>query len=197
MAYNIPWNESSPPGSADADTLETEIQNLKESIRERIEDVVSDWANDAVDPKSLILPSQDRATVALTSDLAIPNTTTTIVDWDQEYLDDGGLIDLGTNPSRITIQEDGFYLLFAHVAWEASATGIRRVTFLRNGGTTFGGTEAEASGSSPFRQNAIMGVEATASTYFELQVYQSSGGNLDLDATLGNNVNHFTALKIL
>lgn len=58
MAYNIPWDESAPDGSitaaADIDVI---IQQLKESIRERLEDVIPDWANDGVDPKTIPLAS--------------------------------------------------------------------------------------------------------------------------------------------
>lgn len=54
MAYSIPWDEADPPGATTpADTIDTELQELKVSIRERIEDVIPDWSNDAVDPKTI------------------------------------------------------------------------------------------------------------------------------------------------
>jgi hypothetical protein len=54
MAYGIPWDEAAPSGATTpADTIDTELQNLKISIRERIEDVICDWADDGVEPKTL------------------------------------------------------------------------------------------------------------------------------------------------
>lgn len=40
MAYSRTWDETTPDGAADdADTLDTSIQDVKEDIRERLEDV--------------------------------------------------------------------------------------------------------------------------------------------------------------
>jgi len=52
MAYSIAWDETSPDGSTTpANQIDTELQNIKVSVRERLEDVFPDWDNDAVDPK--------------------------------------------------------------------------------------------------------------------------------------------------
>lgn len=51
MAYSKSWNEAQPAGSEAANTLDTIIQNLKISIRERLEDLFPTWTSDATDPK--------------------------------------------------------------------------------------------------------------------------------------------------
>lgn len=55
MAYTDPWDEAAPLGSAAANTLDTIVQNLKRSLRERLEDAFPDWADDAVDPKRVVI----------------------------------------------------------------------------------------------------------------------------------------------
>ena len=52
MVYTVPWTEGAPVGAATpADTIDTELQNLKISIRERLEDLIDDWTVDGTDPK--------------------------------------------------------------------------------------------------------------------------------------------------
>lgn len=50
------WDETSPSGSALANTLDTIIQGLKAEIRERMNDIVVDWTDDPVELKPLSLP---------------------------------------------------------------------------------------------------------------------------------------------
>jgi hypothetical protein len=54
MAYSKPWDETQPLGSAAADTIDTIIQDLKTSVRERLEDLIGDWGTDATDPKTML-----------------------------------------------------------------------------------------------------------------------------------------------
>lgn len=58
MAYAVAWNEAAPVGSStSADTLDTELQNLKKSIRERMNDILGNvWETDANDPKAIDYP---------------------------------------------------------------------------------------------------------------------------------------------
>jgi hypothetical protein len=54
MAYIEAWNEAAPIGATTpAADLDVEIQNLKVSIRERMDEIVGtgNWANDGVQPK--------------------------------------------------------------------------------------------------------------------------------------------------
>lgn len=51
MAYSRSWSEGTPTGSSNPSTIDEELRNLKLAFRERIEDLLPDWANDGVDPK--------------------------------------------------------------------------------------------------------------------------------------------------
>lgn len=57
MAYNVGWDESVPAGSTNANTLDTVIQEMKESLRERLEDTFPNWADDLIDPKKVHVQS--------------------------------------------------------------------------------------------------------------------------------------------
>lgn len=64
MAYTQVWDNSTPDGAiVQAATLDTEIQNLKKAITERMNDLVgaTNWETDAVDPKLIQPASIDSA----------------------------------------------------------------------------------------------------------------------------------------
>jgi len=64
MAYTQVWDNSTPDGAiVQAATLDTEIQNLKKAITERMNDLVgaTNWETDAVDPKQIQPASIDSA----------------------------------------------------------------------------------------------------------------------------------------
>lgn len=57
MPYQIPWEESEPVGAiTPAETIDTELQELKISVRERMDDLIGagNWEDDNVDPKQVI-----------------------------------------------------------------------------------------------------------------------------------------------
>lgn len=53
MAYTVAWDETAPAGADNANELDTFIQNDKIAVRERLEDLITDWAVDATDPKTM------------------------------------------------------------------------------------------------------------------------------------------------
>ena len=57
MAYNQAWDENAPDGATTkANTIDTVIQDLKKSIRERMADLLHDdtsWETDADEPKKI------------------------------------------------------------------------------------------------------------------------------------------------
>jgi len=56
MAYVIPWDEASPDGAiTPAADIDVELQDLKTSVAERLEQVIPGWRDDLVDPK--VIPS--------------------------------------------------------------------------------------------------------------------------------------------
>lgn len=88
MVYSNSWDEAAPPGTDLANTLDTIIQNKMIDIRQRIEQVIPDWADDAVDPKRAVIYS---GTVANRPDTADANAGEFFYATDEQilYLFDG------------------------------------------------------------------------------------------------------------
>ena len=121
-AYSVAWNEAAPVGSTtDASTIDTELQNVKVSIRERLEDVVNDWTDNTVDPKTLVVLDY-RGGVSLSGNIAIVTGTPTIVTWTTQDFDVGDLIDISGGPTLITIPTNGagLYLVTANVTYDCT-----------------------------------------------------------------------------
>jgi hypothetical protein len=57
MSYSRDWSESTPPGTAPANTLDTIIQHVKTDVRERIASVIPGWTDDAESPKRVVVYS--------------------------------------------------------------------------------------------------------------------------------------------
>lgn len=114
MAYLQPWDEGTPVGSTElGEDLDTIIQNLKISMRERLEDVIPDWSDDLVQPKT-IFKSQAGVTRVATTSLTW-QAPPTILTWDTEVFDKNDMIDLGVADDTINIPESGIYLLVASI----------------------------------------------------------------------------------
>ncbi len=118
MAYSIPWDEAGPSGATTpADTIDTELQNLKISIRERIESIICDWSDDSVDPK-VLCPSDSVSDVLGTAFTYISHNSDTGTDIEVTstagplYLRVGGTTDTNSDLSvDFTKINAGIYLL--------------------------------------------------------------------------------------
>lgn len=114
-------------------------------------------------------------TSAVTS---LNNTTGTLILFDAEEYDTNSMHSTSTNTSRITIQQDGHYLILGSIGYAANTTGYRNAHLLVNGTAI-----ARAAVQSPPTVNAVVQVSSfkdlVATNYVELQGQQSSGGALD------------------
>lgn len=107
------------------------------------------------------------------------------VSFDTVAFDQGGLANLGTFPTRLTVPEDGIYIATAGGIWDANLAG-GRFHFLNSnlaGGTTI----AESSSLSDVQLGFSIGgiFEFTAGEFVELIVLQNSGGSRNLLGTAG------------
>lgn len=182
MAYGQSWDETTPVGASDAGDLDTDIQNTKVAIRERLEDVIDDFANDAVDPKQLNLGPICKVT--LTSALAVADSTDTTIDWTSEVFDDDAVHDSG-DPSYLTIPVDGKYLIGVNIAWQTNGTGNRIVNLESSAASgmvalsTIGAITVGL-GASAVGQNLVYLADAAANDTFHVIVWQTSGGSLNV-----------------
>jgi hypothetical protein len=130
---------------------------------------------------------------------SVNQTTTTGVpftaSFDSERWDFGSFHN-ATNPTRLTIPETGLYDVGTCVAFTANATGVRQLLILVNGSAD---PIAKLSLPPPAANKAIMSLQTqwyfTAGDYIELQTFQTSGGNLDIEIQATHSV-EFWATKV-
>lgn len=127
--------------------------------------------------------------VQRSSALSLTTATLTKVTWQTEVFDYGGMVDITAAPTKLTVRLAGKYVVVGNANFDANATGQRLVEIIRNGtrvsvsnhlaDTTAGnGTGIGTSGI----------IDCAVGDYLELQVSQSSGGNLNLQADAGSSL---------
>jgi hypothetical protein len=125
------------------------------------------------------------ALALLTADVTISNTTTTTLNFGTETngYDTDNYHDNSTNSNRMTIPsgKTGYFWVWVNVTWAPNSTGRRICRILKNGSVGF---IMEATPTSAANQEpTIIGGKAFAASagdYFELDVFQNSGGNLSV-----------------
>jgi hypothetical protein len=177
MTVSKTWTDPSEGGTIDRDTGQT--------LRE------SDW--DAILSNLLMIggtTGEIAANAYHSVAQSIATATWTIVALNSERYDTDTIHDLVTNNSRLTCKTAGKYMITASVEFAANATGNRLLELrLNTGGVAQGGTILAAD----YRSNMGAGVVTRLSVsrqfsmavndYVELNVYQDSGGALNLNAT--------------
>lgn len=124
-------------------------------------------------------PADVAANVTRTAAQAITSATPTNVSWDTQVEDTEEFWVAGT-PTRLTIPMDGRYGGYAFIEWASNATGIREVNIYLNGATILAGlTIAPVSGRS-VRMSVPFEKELVSGDYLEVNVEQTSGGNLNV-----------------
>jgi hypothetical protein len=119
-----------------------------------------------------------------TSAQSIPNNTNTAVTFNSETYDTDAFHSTATNTSRITIPagKGGYYLFSAGTRWPGgSTTGLRGQYLYKNGveiwaGTFFAPTNTTVNETLIYTQI----FSAVATDYFELYVFQNTGGAHDV-----------------
>ena len=121
--------------------------------------------------------------LVLPSNRSLVTGTPTNLNFDSgsEIMDDLNWHDMSTNPSRVTPNIPGRFLVIASGSFATSGTGERRLSINKNG-TTFGAYDAQpgrAGGQTYCHVSDV--VEANGTTdYFEVNVFQNSGGALNM-----------------
>jgi len=108
---------------------------------------------------------------------SISNATNTKITFDTESYDTNSYHSTTTNTSRFTIPTTGYYRLDAQISFDANATGSREISIWKNGGQIVDyRTGAATQASVPTTISCCAQVSATAGDYFEINIYQTSGG---------------------
>ena len=113
---------------------------------------------------------------------SIPDSVFTAVTLDAEAFDVGAMHDNATNNSRITIPSggDGLYEIVATVTFAANATGTRNISLKKNGTTYFASVQFTGVNITQTNQ-CIAYASLVAGDYVEVEVFQSSGGALNVN----------------
>lgn len=117
--------------------------------------------------------------------LTIPHDTETLLTFNTERFDSDALHDGSTNPGRITASLAGAYVITAHIAWTANATGNRRLSIFHSGSISIASTSTATISGVVVRQSVSTVFHLEAGEWVEAHAYQNSGGNLDITRTDG------------
>jgi len=116
----------------------------------------------------------------LTGGQVIPDSTVTAITFDSEDWDNASMHDNVTNKSRITAPVAGIYIGAFYVTFDPNSTGDRRAMLrVNNDAIWLSQLENSPSGSEVTVLAACGLVKLAANDYVELQVAQTSGGNLN------------------
>lgn len=128
-----------------------------------------------------VTQSRDGARVFNNANISISNSATTSLTFNSETWDDNDLHDTSTNPGRLTATVEGRHLICGQVTWASNATGNRNLSILLNGSATvvLVAEKSLASGKSHYSVCTI--TQLAAAEYAELQVFQDSGGSLNVE----------------
>jgi hypothetical protein len=123
--------------------------------------------------------------VSRSSTQSISDSTLTAVQWDTEAWDTDAFHSTISNTSRITVPTGfgGRYLLIGQITFDANATG-RRVAYIMLSGVTYcAGVNTVPTGAEVV-MNLTAEASAVAGDFFELVVWQNSGGALNVQSAL-------------
>lgn len=186
MPYSIPWDETEPVGAVTpAADIDEELQELKVSIRERMNDIVGagNWEDDLVDPKVVTLTHFVVSSTGISTSAA-PNGDFTLV----EELSNAGVTIAG---DTITFDEDGTYLLFFgfnFVVDDAAGTAFALVSLSGSSAPLAPQLQVRAANTSPldYRVSVTQMGYVVATATQELKISYAVTNALGKTVTLGS-----------
>ena len=127
----------------------------------------------------------------------ISNTAQTKIQWGVEDFDTDGFHDNSVNNTRITIPagKGGYYFIYGASRWLNDTAGRRILYITKNNVNSLSSEGFSVATNTQYPSNIISKVlNLSAGDYIELEAFQSSGGNLNIDGN-GENLT-FGAWKI-
>jgi hypothetical protein len=120
------------------------------------------------------------ARVYNSANISIANATFTDLTFDSERFDDSAFHSTVTNTGRLTIPVTGTYVIAAAVRFASNTTGARQTRILLNGTTMIVRDLRSASTGLVYVSMTTI-YHLTAGDYLTLNVYQDSGGALNVE----------------
>ena len=123
---------------------------------------------------------------------SVSNATWTAITWNQENYDTDAFHDTSTNNTRITIPagKGGKYLIASNLKNVANSSGSRLLKIQKNGADIFYGNWMSAVNGHSTITVASQVIALAVADYIEVNLYQDSGGALDVESGDGST---FTA----
>lgn len=124
---------------------------------------------------------------------SIATATDVRISFNTEVFDTGSFWLIGS-PTRLTVPTDGTYLVLGQATFVANTTGIRLVSIWLNGSRV--SRSSQEGGGTSIRKSLFTSkiLQLSASDYLELNVHQTSGGNLNINA--GDDLNYFEIWRL-
>lgn len=143
------------------------------------------------------ISSQRGCRVSLGTSQSINDASATVITFDTVKYNPNGLWDSGAG-SKITVDKAGLYLFQTAIEWAAGATGLRTVSFRKNGEATqlLATVSQAAPASGAGLQNLAALVRLVSGDYIEVLVTQNNGGALNATATTAKEVPSFSCALI-
>ena len=121
------------------------------------------------------------AKAVMTVDQTLTTAAYTAVNWAAEEYDTDTYHDNSTNNDRLTVPEDGYYRIVSGVSFDSNSTGDRRARIRLNGATTLAQAREAAISGTGNKFCIVADVLLSEGDYVTIDVYQNSGGNLDMN----------------
>lgn len=113
--------------------------------------------------------------------ISIPNTTFTILTFNTERYDNDGIHSISVNTGRLTAQTEGYYAIFAMIAFAVNSTGGRIVAIKLNGTTLIVAATFDAGATGNLDEQSVTTIWfMNVGDYIEVEVWQNSSGALDI-----------------
>jgi len=143
-------------------------------------------------------PTQPRCIAYHSTTQSIPDSTSTMLNLNNEDVDVGSMHDTSVNNTRITVPTggDGLYLVFGQTGFAANGTGYREIGIRKNGGTVVVDRYCLPTAGFTTTEGIVwMGVLAAAD-YVELFAQQTSGGSLNVGSTNRYDASQLYVVKL-
>lgn len=129
----------------------------------------------------LTIPSKPRIKLVATTTKTIPTATVTTVNTWSQTDNTGGVFTLGSS-QNVTVSKTGRYNLSVAMTWAANATGVRQVRILIDS-VLFYAVMLQPGANLTFQQELVRtDISLSAGNALRVDVYQNSGGDLNVGA---------------
>lgn len=129
------------------------------------------------------------------ANISLTTNVETALTFNTERFDRDNMHSTVTNTGRITFTTAGIYIVTGHVAYAASATGVREIKFRLSGTTNLASQKANATSSGTTRLTLAMIYQFAAADWIDLTAFQDSGGALNVLAA-GNDSPEIAAMRL-